>query len=50
MLAAAEFYVETLQADPSWDVAALAAEIQSRSGGQLDPACATQLIDLIQES
>jgi len=49
-LAAAEFYVETLQADPSWDVAELVAEIQSRAGGQLDPACAAQLIDLIQES
>jgi len=49
VLATAEFYVETLQGDPSWDAAALAAEIRSRSGGQLDPACATQLIDLIQE-
>lgn len=49
VLAAAEFYIETLQSDPAWDPAALAGEIGTRSGGQLDPACATQLIDLIQE-
>jgi hypothetical protein len=49
VLAAAEFYVETLQADPVPDVAVLVGEIQSRAGGQLDPACAQQLIDIIQE-
>jgi response regulator RpfG family c-di-GMP phosphodiesterase len=49
VLAAAEFSVETRQADPSLDAAALVGEIQSRSGGQLDPACAQQLIDIIQE-
>jgi hypothetical protein len=49
VLAAAEFSVETRQADPSLDAAALVGEIQSRSGGHLDPACAQQLIDIIQE-
>jgi HD-GYP domain-containing protein (c-di-GMP phosphodiesterase class II) len=49
VLAAAEFYIETLQAGPSWDADALAGETQARSGGQLDPACARQLVDLIQE-
>jgi hypothetical protein len=50
VLAAAEFYVETRQADVQWETDALIAEVQARAGGQLDPVCAEALIAVIEES
>ena len=51
VLAAAEFYVETLQA--AWgaeaSAAAIADEVAARRGTQLDPRCADAMVSLLKE-
>lgn len=50
VLAAAEFYIETIRSDATWDRARLVAEVRARRGNQLDPVCADAMVTLIEEA